>query len=63
MQIVDYFARKTHVYFIYVDELEKSKGVGFIQGLKETLGYKPYFYLLMINIFCWLGFQVTFFLM
>ena len=40
------------------DEVRKSKGVGLIKGLRETLGFKPYFYLLMINIFSWLGFQV-----
>ena len=47
--------------FFFQDEVEKSKRVGFIKGLKETLGFKPYFYLLMVNIFSWLGFQASFF--
>lgn len=42
----------------FVDEVKKAKQVDFLRGLKDTLGFRPYFYLLMLNIFSWLGFQV-----
>lgn len=41
------------------EELNKDKRIGFFRGIKETIGFKPYFYLLMLELFSWLGLQVS----
>ncbi len=35
-----------------------DKRIGFFEGLKATWGFKPYFYLLMLELFSWLALQV-----
>lgn len=35
-----------------------NKRIGFFKGLKETWGFRPYFYLLMLELFSWLSLQV-----
>ena len=34
------------------------KRIGFFRGLRVTCGFKPYFYLLMMELFAWLALQV-----
>ena len=35
-----------------------DKRIGFFKGLKATWGFKPYFHLLMLELFSWLSLQV-----
>ena len=42
----------------FLEQIDKSKYVGLWRGLKETLGFKPFFYLLMLDFLTWMGFQV-----
>ena len=43
----------------FSEETKVDKKIGFFKGLKETWGYKPYFYLLMLELFSWLSLQVS----
>lgn len=39
------------------EEIEQNKSVGFITGIKTTLGYKPYLCLMLFELFVWLAVQ------
>ena len=46
--------------FVYTaEECNTDKRIGFFKGLKATWGFKPYFYLLMLELFSWLALQVS----
>ena len=40
------------------EEIELNKNVGFIAGIRATLGYRPYLYLMLFELFVWLAVQV-----
>ena len=44
---------------VFIEQIAKSKLVGLWRGLKETLGFKPFFHVLMLNFLSWMAFQVS----
>ena len=57
-----FFTQFLHLYDLLTctDEVNTDKKIGFFKGLKETISFKPYFLLLMIELFAWLSVQVSY---
>ena len=41
------------------EEMNTDKRIGFFKGLRETIGFKPYLLLLLMEMFSWLAVQVS----
>ena len=42
----------------YTDEANTDKKIGFFKGLYDTISFKPYLMLLLLELFSWLSIQV-----
>ena len=41
------------------EEANTDKKIGFIKGLRETISFRPYLMLLLVELFTWLSVQVS----
>jgi len=40
------------------EEIKVDKKIGFFRGIREILGFRPYLFLFLMELFAWLAVQV-----
>jgi len=42
----------------HTEEIKVDKKIGFFHGIREILGFRPYLFLFLMELFAWLAVQV-----